>query len=145
MSARPYHAALTPVAFLLVFLCYLAGPARSFPDCLLIVYRCTRAHSFPDCLLIVYRCTQAHSFPDCLLIVYRCTCTHSQHPPPWPAHPFPDYLLIVYRCTRTNSLHRYAMSKQCGEGVAPALVPGAGLAAARCHHAGLVGSSRHCV
>jgi hypothetical protein len=28
------------------------------PDCLLIVYRCTRTHSFPDCLFIAYRHTR---------------------------------------------------------------------------------------
>ena len=43
--ASPCLAASTPVAFLLVFLCYVAGPAILFPHCLLEVYRCARAHS----------------------------------------------------------------------------------------------------
>jgi len=65
------------------------------PDCLLIVYRCTRAH----CLLIVYRCTRAH----CLLIVYRCTRAYEGAPGTGQLHAgrvCPDCLLIVYRCTR---------------------------------------------
>jgi len=73
------------------------------PDCLLIVYRCTKISGIsavsicaflfmfggvPDCLLIVYRCTRIGGIsavsicaflfmlgrvPDCFLIVYRCT------------------------------------------------------------------------
>jgi hypothetical protein len=65
------------------------------PDCLLIVYQCTRTHSpHPPP-------RPGHSFPDCLLMVYQCARTHSPRPPPWPGHspPFQLNLTVCSRCT----------------------------------------------
>jgi hypothetical protein len=92
----------------------------------------------PNCLLVVYRCTRSHSFPDSLLVVYRCTRTRSPHPPPWPCHSVPfsaqrEHLLgielsvgttsrqVQYEQTvrderwpRPCSVYRCTMSKQRG-------------------------------
>ena len=43
-----------------------------------------RRQPFPDCLLIVYRCTRAHSQPP-----PPCARARSPPPRPWPGHSFP--------------------------------------------------------